>query len=174
MLSSNPDAYALIRAENAGIPTLTLDHKDFADRESFTHAVTGALLTARIDLVVLAGFMYILSPEFVSAFPNAVLNIHPALIPSFCGDGFYGLRVHRAVLKSGVKLTGATAHFVNEVTDGGPIIMQKAIEVREGDTPEILQRRVMEEAEWDILPRSVELSAPENCALRIIIVPITD
>lgn len=157
VLSSNPDAFALQRAERAGIESAVVCHTDFFDRGDFTHAVVEKLREYDIDLCVLAGFMYILSPEFTKAFPNAIINIHPALIPSFCGDGFYGLRVHRAVLERGVKLTGATAHFVNEITDGGPIIMQKSVAVEEGDTPELLQRRVMEQAEWDILPRSVEL-----------------
>lgn len=157
VLSSNPEAYALERARTAGIPSCVVGRHDYPTREAFTAAVTAKLLSKRIDLVVLAGFMYILSPEFTETFKNAVINVHPALIPSFCGDGFYGLRVHRAALDYGVKLTGATVHFVTEVTDGGPIILQKAVEIMENDTPETLQRRVMEQAEWDILPRAAEL-----------------
>ena len=157
VLSSNPGAYALERAKNAGIPTLVLDKKTMPDRPAYTHALTEALLGAKIDLIVLAGFMYILSPEFIAAFPNRILNVHPALIPSFCGDGFYGLHVHEAALAKGVKVTGATVHFVNEICDGGPIVLQKAVEVREGDTPQLLQRRVMEEAEWQILPQAIDL-----------------
>ncbi len=157
VLSSNPEAYALERAKNAGIPTLVLDKKAVPDRAAYTHALTEALREAKIGLIVLAGFMYILSPEFIEAFPNRILNVHPALIPSFCGDGFYGLHVHEAALAKGVKVTGATVHFVNEVCDGGPIVLQKAVEVREGDTPQLLQRRVMEEAEWQILPQAIDL-----------------
>jgi phosphoribosylglycinamide formyltransferase-1 len=132
-------------------------HRDYATREAFTDAVTAALRAADIGLVVLAGFLYVLSPAFCEAFPHRVLNVHPALIPAFCGDGYYGLRVHKAVLASGVKLTGATVHFVTPETDGGPIILQKAVPVEPDDTPETLQRRVMEQAEWTLLPQAVRL-----------------
>ncbi len=157
VLSSNPEAYALRRAQNAGVPTAVVSRKDFPDREGFTAAVVETLRGHDIELVVLSGFMYILGPLFCEAFRDKVLNVHPALIPAFCGDGFYGLRVHKAVLEAGVKLTGATVHFVSEVTDGGPIILQKAVAVEDGDTPETLQRRVMEQAEWIILPEAVRL-----------------
>lgn len=157
VLSSNPDAYALTRAKKANIPTLVVNHADYPDRESFTEAILHEFDRRGIDLIILAGFNYILSPAFTSRYAGRIMNVHPALIPSFCGSGFYGLRTHRAVLEAGVKLTGATVHFVNEVADGGPIILQKAVEVKEGDTPEVLQRRVMEEAEWKLLPRAVDL-----------------
>ncbi len=157
VLSSSGDAYALERARTAGIETLVLEPGAFADRESFTRAVTDALLARGIGLVVLAGFMFILSPCFFDAFGGRVVNVHPALIPAFCGKGFYGLRVHRAVLDYGVKLTGATVHFVDSVVDGGPIILQKAIEVLPDDSPESLQKRVMEQCEWELLPRAVGL-----------------
>ena len=134
-----------------------MDRASFPNRRTFTDAIIDKLRDLDIELVVLAGFLYVLTPRFVSLFENRVINIHPALIPAFCGDGYYGLHVHEKVLEYGVKLTGATAHFVSEVTDGGPIILQKAVEVKEGDTPEILQRRVMEEAEWQILPKAISL-----------------
>ncbi|MBR5519821.1 MAG: phosphoribosylglycinamide formyltransferase [Clostridia bacterium] len=156
-ISSSPSAYALTRAANAGIPAVSLSPKDFPDRQSYTDAITAKLEEAQIDLVVLCGFLYILSPSFCERFQNAVINIHPALIPSFCGEGYFGLRVHEAALAYGVKLTGATAHFVTSECDGGPIICQKAVAIEEGDTPEILQRRVMEQAEWIILPDAVTL-----------------
>lgn len=157
VISSRPGAYALKRAESAGIACLVVDKALFPDREAFTQAVIEALLSVKTDLVVLAGFMYILGPRFAESFPDRVVNVHPALIPSFCGEGFFGLRVHEAALKYGVKVTGATVHFVNEEPDGGPIILQKAVEVREDDTPQSLQRRVMREAEWLLLPRAVSL-----------------
>lgn len=157
VLSSSPDAYALTRAQKADILSCVVNRKDYPDRESFTDAVVSTLLSHQIDLVVLAGFMYILSPPFCKQFKNAVINVHPALIPSFCGDGFYGIKVHQAVLDYGVKLSGATVHFVSETTDGGPIILQKAVAVEEDDTPETLQRRIMEQAEWQILPLAVSL-----------------
>ena len=156
-ISSSPSAYALTRAANAGIPAVSLSPKDFPDRQSYTDAITAKLEEAQIDLVVLCGFLYILSPSFCERFQNAVINIHPALIPSFCGEGYFGLRVHEAALAYGVKLTGATAHFVTSECDGGPIICQKAVAIEEGDTPEILQRRMMEQAEWIILPDAVTL-----------------
>lgn len=157
VISSNPDAYALERAKNNGIETVVVPKKDYPDRSEYTAAVTNALVEAKADLVVYAGFMIILDSQIVKAFPNKMMNVHPALIPSFCGKGFYGLRVHEAVLASGVKLTGATVHFVTEDCDAGPIIAQKAVPVLNGDTPERLQRRVMEECEWKILPEAVSL-----------------
>lgn len=155
VISSNPDAYALERAKNNGIETVVVPKKDYPDRSEYTAAITNALVEAKADLVVYAGFMIILDSQIVKAFPNKMMNVHPALIPSFCGKGFYGLRVHEAVLASGVKLTGATVHFVTEDCDAGPIIAQKAVPVLNGDTPETLQRRVMEECEWKILPEAV-------------------
>lgn len=157
VISSNQDAYALERAKNNGIETVVVPKKDYPDRSEYTAAVTNALVEAKADLVVYAGFMIILDSQIVKAFSNKMMNVHPALIPSFCGKGFYGLRVHEAVLASGVKLTGATVHFVTEDCDAGPIIAQKAVPVLNGDTPETLQRRVMEECEWKILPEAVSL-----------------
>ena len=157
VLSSNPDAYALTRAENAGIPTKVLPRKQYPDNAAYSKAVQEALAAEKADLIVLAGFMYILDKTLIQAYENRIINVHPALIPSFCGDGFYGLHVHEKALEKGVKLTGATVHFVTEVCDGGPIILQKAVAVENGDTPEILQRRVMEQAEWKILPEAVSL-----------------
>ncbi len=157
VISSSPDAYALERAKNNGITTKVVRRKDYPDRRAYSQAIVDALREAQADLVVYAGFMVILDEVVAKAFPNKMMNVHPALIPSFCGKGFYGLHVHEAVLEAGVKLTGATVHFVNEVCDGGPIILQKAVEVREDDTPETLQRRVMEQAEWEILPQAVSL-----------------
>lgn len=156
VLSGNPDAYALKRAEKAGIPAVTVGRKSCASREEFESKLLAALDEYQIDLIVLAGFMHILSADFTGRWPERMINVHPSLIPSFCGEGFYGLRVHEAALQYGVKVTGATVHFVNEVPDGGRIIAQKAVEIQEGDTPEILQKRVMEEAEWILLPRAVE------------------
>ncbi len=157
VISSSPDAYALERAKNNGIAAKVVRRKDYPDRRAYSQAIVDALREAQADLVVYAGFMVILDEVVAKAFPNKMMNVHPALIPSFCGKGFYGLHVHEAVLEAGVKLTGATVHFVNEVCDGGPIILQKAVEVREDDTPETLQRRVMEQAEWEILPQAVSL-----------------
>ena len=157
VISSNPNAYALERAKNNGIETVVVPKKDYPDRSEYTAAITNALVEAKADLVVYAGFMIILDSQIVKAFPNKMMNVHPALIPSFCGKGFYGLRVHEAVLASGVKLTGATVHFVTEDCDAGPIIAQRAVPVLNGDTPETLQRRVMEECEWKILPEAVSL-----------------
>ena len=157
VISSNPNAYALTRAADNNIETAVIRRKDFAAFEDYDKALTVLLQSKQADVVVLAGFMTILGKEVIRAFENRIINIHPALIPSFCGEGYYGLRVHEEALKKGVKVTGATAHFVNEICDGGPIIMQKAVEVQNGDTPEILQKRVMEQAEWKILPRSVAL-----------------
>lgn len=157
VISSSPDAFALERAKKAGIPGYVIDRKDFASNQAMTVALTQQLKELDIGLVVLAGFMYILTPELIDAYPNAILNVHPALIPSFCGEGFYGLHVHEAALAYGVKVTGATVHFVSEDCDGGPIVLQQAVPIEEGDTAEVLQRRVMEQAEWKILPRAVAL-----------------
>lgn len=157
VVSSNPNAYALERAKKNSIDTEVIRKKDYETFEEYDNALTELLKSKNADLIVLAGFMTVLGKQVINAFENRIINIHPALIPSFCGQGFYGLYVHQAVLEKGVKITGATAHFVNEVCDGGPIIMQKAVEVKNGDTPEILQKRVMEQAEWKILPKSVAL-----------------
>ena len=157
VVSSREGAFALERAAAAGIPGYMVARRAFPDNRSMTAALVAQLRALDIDLVVLAGFMHILTEEMVAAYPNAILNVHPALIPSFCGAGYYGLHVHEAALAYGVKVTGATVHFVNEEPDGGPIVLQKAVDIREGDTPEALQRRVMEEAEWVILPKAVSL-----------------
>lgn len=157
VISSKPGVYALERAKTAGIETVTLARRDFSDVETYSRALLDELRKRDVGLVVLAGFLTITSEEFVRAFSNRIINVHPALLPAFGGKGYYGLHVHEAVLERGVKVTGATVHFVNEICDGGPIILQKAVEVREGDTPEMLQRRVMEEAEWLLLPRAVSL-----------------
>lgn len=157
VISSNPNAYALTRAENNGIETAVIRRKDFDEFDKYDEALTELIKSKNADLIVLAGFMTILGKWVIKAFENRIINIHPALIPSFCGEGYYGLRVHEEALKKGVKVTGATAHFVNEICDGGPIIIQKAVEVKDGDTPEILQKRVMEQAEWIILPKAVAL-----------------
>ena len=151
VVSDKEGAYALERAKNAGIDSMYIKKG-----EDFEEKLTQELEKAEIDIIVLAGFLSILSENFVKKYDKKIINVHPSLIPSFCGDGFYGLRVHKAALAKGVKVSGATVHFVNEITDGGEIIMQKAVEVKDGDTPEILQKRIMEEAEWKILPLSVE------------------
>lgn len=156
VVSNASGAYALERAKKAGIPGVTLLKKQLGGQEGFEAALQKTLEEYGIDVIVLAGFMTILSGSFTAKWPRRILNIHPALIPSFCGEGFYGLRVHQAALDYGVKVTGATVHFVNEVPDGGEIIAQKAVEVLPGDTPEILQRRVMEQAEWILLPQAAE------------------
>ena len=157
VISNNPAAYALTRAENAGIEAMCISKKECGSQESFEEAMLTALSQHEIDLIVLAGFMSILSGNFTKQYENRIINVHPALIPSFCGKGFYGLKVHEAALAYGVKVTGATVHFVNEIPDGGRIIMQKAVSVLPDDTPETLQRRVMEQAEWVILPEAAEL-----------------
>lgn len=157
VISSKDGAYALERAKNAGIAGYVLPRKDFASNRAMTVALVDMLRSLEIDLVVLAGCMVIFTEELVEAYPNAVINVHPALIPSFCGEGFYGLHVHEAALQYGVKLSGATVHFVSAECDGGPIIAQKAIPVLDGDTPETLQKRIMEEAEWKLLPEAVSL-----------------
>ena len=157
VIASKPGIYALERAAKAEIPTEILVRKQYLTMEDYDKALIDTLERYEIDLIVLAGFMTIISDKVIRHYENRMINIHPSLIPSFCGEGFYGLRVHEAALEKGVKVTGATVHFVNEVCDGGPIILQKAVEVQQGDTPETLQRRVMEEAEWKILPRAVSL-----------------
>ncbi|MBQ9168289.1 MAG: phosphoribosylglycinamide formyltransferase [Oscillospiraceae bacterium] len=157
VISSKPGAYALERAEKAGIPGYVIPRKEFDSNRAMTLALVEKLKTLDIDLVVLAGCMIIFTEELVEAYPNAIMNVHPALIPAFCGKGYYGLHVHEEVLRYGVKLSGATVHFVSEECDGGPIIAQKAVAVRENDTPETLQRRIMEEAEWKLLPEAVSL-----------------
>ncbi len=156
VLSNNPGAYALERAKQAGIPTAVVTKSD-RTQTGFEDEITGVLRENGIELIILAGFMCILSPDFTKRYDKRIINVHPSLIPSFCGKGFYGLRVHRAALEKGVKVTGATVHFVNEIPDGGEIIAQKAVEVLPGDTPETLQRRVMEQAEWILLPRAAEM-----------------
>ena len=155
VVSSSKNAYALKRAENAGIKTAICERKGFSQKE-FEDNILNALEKEKIEVIVLAGFMSILSAEFVKRYPDRIINVHPSLIPSFCGEGFYGLRVHKAALDYGVKVTGATVHFVNEIPDGGRIIMQRAVEIKENDTPEALQKRVMENAEWIILPAAAE------------------
>ena len=157
VVSSSPTAYALERAAKAGIDTIVVNKADYTDRHEMTRALVAQLQERSIDLVVFAGFMYILTEEITQAFQNRMMNVHPALIPSFCGEGYYGLHVHEKALEYGVKLSGATVHFVSEECDGGPIILQKAVPVEEGDTPETLQRRIMEQAEWNILPEAVSL-----------------
>ena len=158
VISNNPGAFALERAAKAGIPTETVSKKQLGgSQEAFENRIKDLLAQYQIDLIVLAGFMSILSENFTKDYPERILNVHPSLIPSFCGVGYYGLRVHEEALAYGVKVTGATVHFVNEIPDGGKIILQKAVEILDGDTPEVLQRRVMEQAEWKILPAAVEL-----------------
>lgn len=159
VISNNPNAYALKRAEQAGIEAVCVSPKAFETRGEFNRALLAKIQSYAPELIVLAGCMVVIPKEMVQAYPNRIINIHPALIPAFCGTGYYGLRVHEKVLERGVKLTGATVHFVDEGTDTGPIILQKAVEVKQDDTPEILQRRVMEEAEWQIMPRAINLIA---------------
>lgn len=165
VIASKADAYALERARNNGIKAVTLIRKDYADVAAYSKAMTDLLIAERADLVVYAGFMTILDEQVCNAFPYKMMNVHPALIPSFCGKGFYGLHVHEAALAKGVKLSGATVHFVTEECDGGPIILQKAVEVRNGDTPETLQKRIMEEAEWKILPKAVQLFCDDKISV---------
>ncbi len=157
VVSSKPGVYALERAQKAGIEAIALSRKDYPDVEVYSQALIDALNARNVELVVLSGFLTITSDSFVQAFPNRIMNVHPALLPAFGGKGYYGLHVHEAVLSRGCKLTGATVHFANEVCDGGPIILQRAVEVQEGDTPESLQKRVMEQAEWTLLPEAVSL-----------------
>lgn len=159
VISNNPGAYALERAKNAGVPGQCISPKDFETREEFNKKFLETVDDFQPDLIVLAGFLVVIPPEMISRYRNRIINIHPSLIPSFCGTGFYGLKVHEAALERGVKVVGATVHFVDEGTDTGPIILQKAVEVWPGDTAKILQRRVMEQAEWKILPQAIDLIA---------------
>ena len=157
VISNNPNAYALERARNFGVPAACINKKELGSQAAFEAELQAVLERNGTDLIILAGFMCILSESFTSKWPKRILNVHPSLIPSFCGEGFYGLRVHQAALDYGVKVTGATVHFVNEIPDGGEIIAQKAVYIEEGDTPEILQKRVMEQAEWILLPQAAEM-----------------
>lgn len=166
VISSKADAYALTRARENGIPTRVLVRKEYPDVASYSRAILAALQEEQADLVVYAGFMTILDESVCRAYPNRMMNVHPALIPSFCGKGFYGLHVHEAALAAGVKVSGATVHFVTEVCDGGPIILQKAVDVQDDDTPETLQRRIMEQAEWKILPQAVSLFCQDKIEVR--------
>ena len=174
VLASKPGVYALERAAKAGIPSDVLVRRDFPTQDAYDEALIGRLEAARIDLIVLAGFLTIISEKVVSRFENRIINVHPSLIPSFCGEGYYGLRVHEEALRRGVKVTGATVHFVNNVCDGGPIILQRAVEVREGDTPELLQRRVMEQAEWKLLPKAAALFCEGRLTVESAIVHIRE
>ena len=166
VVASKPGVYALERAKNAGIDSAVLCRKDYADIAAYSAALVKALKKAEIDLVVLAGFLTIIDEQVYEAYPNAIINIHPALIPSFCGKGFYGLHVHEAALEKGVKVSGATVHFVTPECDAGPIILQKAVEVKQGDTPEVLQQRIMEEVEWKILPEAVKLFCEDKLTVK--------
>lgn len=159
VISSKPGVYALERARLAGVPSVVVSRRDALSQEDFEDGLLSALREAGAELVVLAGFLSILGPRVIAAYPDRIINVHPSLIPSFCGAGFYGLRVHEAALAYGVRVTGATVHLVNEIPDGGRILLQRAVEIREGDTPELLQRRVMEEAEWHLLPAACEMMA---------------
>ena len=174
VLASKPGVYALERAAKAGIPSDVLVRRDFPTQDAYDEALIGRLEAARIDLIVLAGFLTIISEKVVSRFENRIINVHPSLIPSFCGEGYYGLRVHEEALRRGVKVTGATVHFVNNVCDGGPIILQRAVEVQEGDTPELLQRRVMEQAEWKLLPKAAALFCEGRLTVESAIVHIRE
>ena len=159
VISNNKNAKALERAAKHGIPAQCISPKDFESRDVFNKVLLETLVDLKVDLIVLAGFMVVIPPEMIRTFRNRIINVHPSLIPSFCGTGYYGLRVHEAALARGVKVSGATVHFVDEGTDTGPIILQKAVEVKTGDTPEVLQRRIMEEAEWKIMPKAIDLIA---------------
>ncbi len=161
VVSNNSSAYALTRAQKAGIKTAVVIKKECKNQADFEGRILELLRENEIDMIVLAGFMSILGADFVSEYPERIINVHPSLIPSFCGEGFYGLKVHQAALDYGVKVTGATVHFVNEIPDGGKIILQKAVNIEDGDTPEILQKRVMEQAEWKLLPQAAELVSAE-------------
>jgi len=174
VISSSPKAYALERAANAGIPGYVVARKDYPSNQAMTVALVEKLKELEIDLVVLAGFMVIVTEEMVQAYPNAILNVHPALIPSFAGPGCYGLHVHEKALEYGVKLSGATVHFVSEECDGGPIVLQKAVDVFPDDTPEVLQRRIMEQCEWQILPRAVSLFCQDKLKVEGRVVRILD
>lgn len=162
VISNNPGVYALTRAKKHGIPAVCIAPKEFETREQFNQALLAELQSRQIDLVVLAGCLVVIPPLLVDAYPNRIINVHPALIPAFCGTGYYGLKVHESVLERGAKVTGATVHFVDAGTDTGPIILQKAVEVKSGDSPELLQRRVMEEAEWSIMPQAIDLIANDK------------
>lgn len=166
VISNNKNAYALERAKQAGIEAVCVSPKDYENREQFNQEFLKTLDSYQVDLVVLAGFLVVIPPAMIQKYENRIINIHPSLIPSFCGTGYYGLKVHEGALARGVKVTGATVHFVDEGTDTGPIILQKAVEVQNGDTPEILQRRVMEQAEWEILPRAIHLIANEKVTVK--------
>ncbi len=161
VIASNSSAYAITRAENAGVPAVVCSRKELGSQEAFEAAISQALADHGVELIVLAGFMSILSENFTSQWPRRILNVHPSLIPSFCGQGFYGMKVHEAALEYGVKVTGATVHFVNEVPDGGEIVLQKAVDILPGDTPEVLQKRVMEQAEWILLPQATQMVSEE-------------
>lgn len=163
VVGSKEGIYALSRAQQAGIPTAVVSRKSYDSREAFEEALFSVLKAHKTEVIVLAGFLTVLSADFVRRYPDRILNVHPSLIPSFCGDGFYGLRVHEAALQKGVKVTGATVHLVNEITDGGKILAQKAVEVQSGDTPQTLQQRVMREAEWILLPRATEQVCAQLC-----------
>ena len=167
VLSSSKTAYALTRAENAGVKGIWVSRKEEGSQEAFEEKISKILSEEKIDMIVLAGFLTILSAEFTKKWPERILNIHPSLIPSFCGKDYYGLKVHEAALSRGVKVTGATVHFVNEIPDGGRILLQKAVEVKEGDTPEILQKRVMEQAEWILLPEAAEMVAKKIAGQKV-------
>ena len=160
-VSSNPEAYALTRAENHGMKTAVVRKKDYASTELYSEALVGLLKSEGVELIILAGFLTILPQSVIAAYPDRIINVHPSLIPSFCGEGFYGLRVHEAALEYGVKVTGATVHLVSEIVDGGRILLQKAVDILEDDTPETLQRRVMEQAEWQLLPRAAKMMCEE-------------
>lgn len=166
VLSNNKNAYALERAEKAGIPALAISPKDYASRDLFNDALLEAVRKSGAELVVLAGFLCVIPPKMVEAYPDRIINIHPSLIPSFCGTGYYGLKVHEAALERGVRVSGATVHFVDAGTDTGPIILQKAVEVKDGDTPKELQLRIMEQAEWKILPEAIQLIAHDKVTVR--------
>ncbi|MCR5451254.1 MAG: phosphoribosylglycinamide formyltransferase [Lachnospiraceae bacterium] len=165
VISNNENAYALERAKNAGISAECISPKSYSDRAAFNKALLEGVLKYEPDLVVLAGFLVVIPPEMIKALPNKIINIHPSLIPAFCGEGYYGLHVHEGVLERGTKITGATVHFVDEGTDTGPIILQKAVEVHDNDTPKTLQQRVMEEAEWKILPMAIDLIAHDRVVI---------
>ena len=166
VLSNNKNAYALERAEKAGIPAIAISPKDYDTREQFNDALLEAVRESGAQLVVLAGFLCVIPPKMVEAYPDRIINIHPSLIPSFCGTGYYGLKVHEAALERGVRVSGATVHFVDAGTDTGPIILQKAVEVKDGDTPKELQLRIMEQAEWKILPEAIQLIAHDKVTVR--------
>lgn len=174
VISNNANAYALERAKQHGIEAMCLSPKSYETREQFNEALTQTIVDRKIDLVVLAGYLVIIPPQLIAAYKNRIINIHPSLIPSFCGTGFYGLKVHEEALKRGVKVTGATCHFVDEGTDTGPIILQKAVEIEPDDTPKTLQQRVMEQAEWIIMPRAIDLIANDKIQVVDGIVKVTE